>query len=127
MPPIETAARCQTVMYWPYQGEDNYGEPLYGTGREVTVRWTDVHRSVRDAKGNLVSVDAEIVTDFALTVGDFLWKGSQSEWVGTGSGSVIEDVMQVVSYDEIPDLKNRFIRRESNLGKYQGTLPVLQV
>lgn len=133
MPPIETFHRHDAALLWPVVGRDAYGEPLrQETPDEIMTRWEIGHagfystggrKEVLDPRTQSTSEEAIVVVDRYVEVGSLIWKGTLEEWLGngTGSGSAAEDnnLLQVVIYSEIPDLKGRNIRRICTCMKFR--------
>lgn len=137
MPPIETFERHDAALMWPVRGKDPYGEVIVDdTPVELMVRWetgqagfysTGGRREVLDRHASNVAADAIIVVDRHVEVGSLMWKGSLEEWLGngTGSGSAQEenDLLQVVIFTEIPDLKGQHVRRIATCMKFRKDMP----
>lgn len=123
MPSMETAFRRQFAVLWPKDGYDGHGEPTVGEPVELRVRWNNKQRLAYDAQGNPVAVDAVVIVDQEIEVGSSMWEGQLADWYGTGSAGDDSGVMEVVTYNETPDIKNRFKRRTVGLTFYKDTLP----
>lgn len=125
MPPIETSARHQTALYFPWAGIDDYGQPIVSASpTELRVRWSYRREEMADPQGNAITVDAVVVVDRRVTIGAEMWLGSLDDWLGTGSGSAGSDdeVMRVAAYNETPDIKGRKRRRVVGL-QFKGDEP----
>lgn len=128
MPPLETSDRWQTATLWEYVGKDRFGQPKVSSAPvELSVRWNTTRRLVLAPDGNRVALDAEAVVNRKIGIGSVMFLGELDDWRGTGSGSAGEEseLWEVVTYDEVPDLKGRNVRREIGLKKYRDTLPTL--
>lgn len=127
MPPIETAHRPQKALLWSVQGVNDRGNPTVDRGNptELDVWWATGRTEALDPQGNTVAIDAAVVVDRHVPVGSAMWLGSEAEWLGSGTGSAGEatEVMQVVTYNEAPDLKGRNYRRVVGLIRYGDSLP----
>ncbi len=117
----------QHAVLWPFSGYDRYGQPIVDFPVQICVRWLDKRREVLDPKGNTVALDATAVVDRRIQQGSWLWKGSLEDWyngvitgnryqVGTapgapayqlGSAAFDNELMEVKTYDETPDIKAR--------------------
>lgn len=76
--------------------------------------------------GNRIAVDARVVVNQDIDIGSLMWEGTQEEWeMGTGSGGIDDEIMQVVTFNKATDVKGRRIRREVGLMKYRDTTPNL--
>ena len=123
MPPIETFHRHQKAVLWPFGGYDSYGQPLAAgstTPVQLDVRWETGKREALDPDGNTIGVDATVVVDRQIAVGSEMWLGKISQLVDSKPPS---SRMRVVTYSEIPDLKNRHVRREVGLMRIHETPP----
>lgn len=123
MPPPGRAWLRQKAVLWSRDGTDRYGQPkVEAEPVEVKVRWTETHQQARDSQGNPVTINAQVVANREITVGSLMWKGELEAWYGTGSGGG-EDTerMEVVSFDDTKDLKNRSETRTYNLSYYRPT------
>lgn len=132
MPHPETAYRTQKALLWPASGFDAYGQPKVGEPVELLVRWNAKRREATDPQGNSIMLDATVVVDREVAVGGTMWLAADqspgsgtalSQWYGTGSGDVDDEVMRVAIYSETPDLKGRVARRTVGLQRFRDTLP----
>jgi hypothetical protein len=113
MPFQEVAFLEQTALLWAASGVDRYGQVTVLPPVEIPVRWLTKRREVLDAKGNTIALDAQAVVRQRIAVGSHLWLGNLVQWYGTGTGSSLadEELMEVKTYDETPDLKDRGVFR----------------
>lgn len=127
MPSIETEDLWQTALLWESIDVNDDGEPIVnGTPIEIPVRWLHRRTKGTDPDGNLVALDAVAIVDRDIPIYSIMWLGAYSEFVGTGSGSagMFTELMQVRTFDDAPDLKNRFIRRSVGLIRFKDQLPL---
>lgn len=103
--------RRQTAVLWPVAGTDDYGAYTVGDPVELSVRWVFGRSEVLDPQGNRIAVDAQVTVDREIAIGSEMVKGTLSEWVGTGSAGDDDEVMMVMSYSEVPDVRARDFRR----------------
>ena len=124
MPNIESSCRFQKAVWWAMTGTayDNYGEPLVSDPVEIDVRWENVRKDILDPQGNTVEVDAVVVVDRDMSVGDILWLGTLYDLPGTSETPTL-DIREVVSFSSIPDLKGRYYRRVVMLKRLSDELP----
>jgi len=117
MPGLETNDLLQQAVLMPFIGYDSYGQPAVGAPVQINVRWLTKRREVVDAKGNTVAFDAIAIVGQRIDLGSHLWLGQLADWVGTGSGSshLDQELMEVKTYYETPDIKGRAIRRQVGL------------
>lgn len=125
MPSIEVIHLHQKAVLWSATEVFNdYGEMQVGLPVEISVRWITGRAEGRDPKGFKVALDARVITNRRVDIGSQMWLGELADWYGTGSGSAGDDdeLMEVVTYNETPDLKNRHFRREVGLKRFRDTL-----
>ena len=130
MPAPERSDLLQYAILWPILAVID-GEPKLGPVVELApptngVRWNSSRSEAKDSKGQKVSLDATAVVNQKIDVDSLIWLGSLAEWYGTGSGtSSVPDteVMQVVSYKEVPDLKNRESMKTIGMMRWMGASP----
>lgn len=120
MPPIETMEMHQKAVLWPMTGYDTYGQPQVSSiPIEISVRWEWKHEEEKSTDRYQVLLDAMVVVDRAIEEGSNMWLGTLSDWYGTGSSGEDSEVLQVKFYNEIPDLKDRCIRRTVGLSFFR--------
>lgn len=117
MPPIETFHRHQTAVLWPATGFDGYGQPTVGAAVEIMVRWEATKRQVPDAAGSNIALDAEAVVDRKIKPGSNMWLGKLADYAAGETKFVVKDCV------EVPDVKNRHVRRTVGLVRQSDTLP----
>lgn len=127
MPSIEVAELDQKAVLWESMGRDRFNEVKVLAAVEVDVRWIRNRRELTNAQGDPIVTDADVICDREIPAGSAMWLGELAEWIGTGSGDSDGEVMEVVSYRDTPDLKNRENRRELKLAFYKGSRPELGV
>lgn len=125
MPSPEIANRLQKALLWAKISDDAYGEPVVSAPVEIDVRWVTKRRQATGPDGTPIAIDATVIVNQEIAIGSIMWEGSMAEWVGTGSGEADKFLMQVMTYDETPDLKNRLRAREVSLQFFRGSLPAL--
>lgn len=127
MPAIEYVDTPQIAILWPCSGVDAYGKPQIDVNNpiELSVRWERSNEEILDPDGNTIKLDASVVVDRKIRVGSLMWLGELDDWVGTGSGSgqLDTELMEVVGYKNIPDLKGRTSWEEVGLIRYKNQLP----
>ena len=121
MPAFEVFDLNQKAVLWPTAGpKDRYGVLQVGDPVEIFVRWENTRCEMLNSKGEVIGVDASVVTDRDITVGSRMWLGELADWYGTGSGVEDDEVMQVLSVEKATDLKGRILRRELLLCRYKN-------
>ena len=96
----------QKAVVWTITGRNRFGEYTVTTGREISVRVEKALTESLDPQGNKVTYPMIMYVGETLTIGDLVWVGEADDLP-----SPVTDVMQVVDYEEIPDIKgNNFVR-----------------
>jgi hypothetical protein len=129
MPQLELATLTQRAVLWRANGSDAYGEPTVDDASvEVAVRWNTKRREITDKQGNTVAYDAVAMVDRKIAVGSVMWLGRLSDLqVGVAGFPTVsppqDDLYQVASYSEQPDIKGQAVARSVTLMRYKGCLP----
>lgn len=118
--PIETADLHQKAVLLSASGYDDYGEHKVGTAVEINVRWESGQREALDPSGATIAADALVFVDRAIPIGSILWLGTLAAYKALATKS---NLMEVINYREIPDLKARHYRREVTVMRYSDELP----
>jgi len=127
MPAFETMDRLQKAVYWAVVTRaDDMGQPQVSAPVELNVRWVWKQAMMRGADGNPVTVDAQVVVDQECNVGGAMFEGELADWLGSGSADMDNSVMEIVAYNETPDIKNRNVRRTVGLKFYKDVPPALE-
>jgi hypothetical protein len=64
------------LIYWPYAGADQYGQPIYGAPSVITCRWDECLKQVFDADGSPVFSKIELITQIRLAPKGLIKKGT---------------------------------------------------
>jgi hypothetical protein len=133
MPPLERTDRHQHAVWWQASTITNGFGQLIVTpdGRELMVRWNNTQRTMLDANGNTVAVDATVVVGLigvdgnpiSVGIGDIFWLGRLIQLVGSGVVPT-SNLMVVKVAPNIPDLKARNVRHEYGLMRFNDTMPL---
>lgn len=121
MPPLESLGRTQKAVLMSASGADAYGEPLRGTPVEIMVRWNTKRTQMLTSKGEVVALDATAVVGQRIEIGSQMWLGALVDWYGTGSGQTDDELMEVKTYSETPDLKGRNSLKTVGLMRFRNT------
>ena len=111
-------------MLWEISSRDELGEPTLDAAIEIKVRWVSKKSEALDPQGNTIAIDATVVTVRNIPIGSIMWKGGLDDLAGT-SVTPDDDLMQVVTNNETPDLKARATRRTVGLIRFRDALPDL--
>lgn len=121
MPSIEADELDQVAVLWEYESQTRKGETKVSSPVEVDVRWITGSRQVTNSQGRPISVDAQAVVDRDMTVGSILWLGSLADYHRDPADE--QRLMEVASFRNVPDLKNREDRKSVGLTFYKGVAP----
>jgi hypothetical protein len=132
MPPFEYDDLNQQAVLLPPQmagtipRTNRMGEIVYDLPVQIPVRWVYVKRESKDAKGNTISIDADVVAAVSIVVGSLLLLGTMGSYVGTGSaGGDAVEFMRVETRNWGEDIKGRIVRYEYGLCRFRGKLPAM--
>lgn len=120
MPQMEINDLHQFAVYQAANGSDTYGNKKVDAAIEICVRWETKRKEVQDGEGNTIVLESNVVVNQELKIGSTLWLGQLTDYPSPPT-----DLQQVVTYTEIPDVKNRISRRVAGLIKLSDTLPDL--
>ena len=115
----EQRVRKQKAVYWARSGVDDNGEVTLAAYSELWVQWVEKRQEMTDPRGNVISVDVQVVLGQEVTIGSIMAKGAYADYSATAMK------YEIVAYDEQRDLQNRCIRRVAGLTRYGAELPAL--
>lgn len=110
---VENDSLYQKAVYWPLAGFYNNGTPRLGTPIEIDVRWEWTKRTIKGPDGSPVSIDATVDLDREIPQGSQMWLG-ELEDLPTNTEDY-DNLMTVVSYDNIPDIQGVETQRSVQL------------
>jgi len=119
MPNPEVSDLHQKAVYWASSGGfDNQGEPTVTANNiEINTRWEIKQGEFTDSRNNVVAFDEIAFVDRVIVIGSILRLGALADLP-----SPLDTLRKVVSYSEIPDVKNRVSRRFVRLIKRSDRL-----
>lgn len=121
MPSPEQVNRYQAATLWAADGTYTAsGQPKRGTPVEIRVRWDDTRKEMLDKDGNTITVDASAVVDRDIPVHSLMRLGELAEWLGTGSSLADEELREVMMFNKVPDIRNRFAFREVGMMRWRN-------
>lgn len=122
MPAPEFWGRWQKAVLWERTGYDRTGQPtVTASPVELDVRWDETFRQVPSRDRTPTTIEAVAVVTRDIPIGSLMWLGSLDDLPGTDH-TPSSDVMEVHSYNGVPDLKNRVTYREVNLKRFKNVL-----
>lgn len=123
MPAIEEMFLEQTAVLWEAAGTDIYGREVVSSDPyEVSVVWTWGRSQSRDAKGNVIAIDATVLIFQEVPVDSVMWLGTLDDLPGTALVPE-EDVMVVASCNASPNMKNTETAYDLKLARRGASLP----
>lgn len=126
MPNIEIASLKQRAVLWSFAGYNEFGDPTVNEPVEIPCRWESGLREATDAQASPIAVTDEVHVAQVIEAGSILYLGELDDVVGTGTGLITADVLNVVvDYTEAPDIKGRKVQRSVMLQKWSSTLPTV--
>lgn len=129
MPRHNSRFRRQDAVLWPFSGFDEYGRPTVGEPVELRVRWESKSETITIPSGAVVGLDALVVLDREVTIHSLMWLSPYTDreplehWYGEGSAGDSTGLMEVILYEEVPDIRSRFPYRTAGLNFYKDQLP----
>lgn len=123
MPHPEQDYRFQKAQMWEKVGDDGYGNPIISVRVELCVRWENKQIEMIDPDGQPIRVDALVQYIEDIEVGSIMWLGCEDDL--PDSGIPTTKLMEVVAFDDIPDVKGRVFRKTFGLKRYNQLLPVI--
>ncbi len=122
MTSLQTRNLNQKAQLWAQSGHGDDGQATVAARKELKVRWSEGRTQSVDQAGNIIAVDATVVVDQDVTVESIMWLGSEG---GMATDPPTSGLMEVLTFNKVPNVKGRKFRRVVGLGKYSGTLPDL--
>ena len=117
---LETSSLHQTAVLWELSSYDSKGEPTVSAPEEISVRWEYVSALILSDVDAPVPRNGEVWLDQAVTPGSILWKGCLEDLPDPAT-----DLYEVIQYDEVPDVKGRFVERIATVRRYRNSLPTV--
>lgn len=118
---LETDDLKQFAVFWlASPNVDKWGKKQVRTPKEIPVRWEwglKLNQVATEASEKMI---ATVYVDREITIGSILWKGRKANLPST-----LTDLVQVLDYKEIPDIKGLSPRRLVMVGLYSDTLPTI--
>jgi hypothetical protein len=116
MPSPELTARTQDCVLWPFAGFDDHGRYQVGDPVDIIVRWQETQREIRKPDGVLVAIEATAYVDREIVPNSLMWLGTAATL--PADGAYPDNLKQVVTYEDVPDLKGRQHRRTVTLVRH---------
>lgn len=108
------------AVYWAFSSLDMHGQPTVSAATELDVRWEHGLAQEITPQTNPQSVDATVWVKQDVTVQSVMWLGAL-----TDLPSPVTDVLEVIEFQKIPDIKGRDYERVALLRRYADSLPTV--
>lgn len=124
MPAPELDYRFQRAQLWERIGDDEHANPIISTRVELKVRWENKQIEMLTPSGQPIKIDALVIVVRDIKVGSIMWEGCEDDL--PDDLSTITKLMEVVAFDNIPDVKGRIQRRTVGLKRYNDKIPEIR-
>lgn len=112
----------QYATVWKRIGTDLNARPIVSSVAEtIRCRWDGSKRNVSGPNGEPIRLDATLFVEAEIRIGSAVTRGTIDDLPGTGQ-TPERDVYEVVSYEEIPDIRGVHVTRKVGLVKGSDTL-----
>jgi hypothetical protein len=121
MPGIEVSGLDQKAALWVSRNiSDDHGEPTVSAGVEINVRWEKKTYEAITSDATPVAITGVIHVDRVIPEDSIMRLGTLAS-----VPSPPDYLVQVVSYDEVPDVKGREYQRTVTVRKWKDDLPAI--
>lgn len=124
MPPPEEAFQYEKAILWRKTSQDRYNETLIGDPEELDVRWDWTRRLVRTATVDQQPIDAIAEVKERIPVGSLMVLGTLEDvQAGTGDDDFPSERLEVITCDEVKDVKCNVVAYSVTLAWYKESQP----
>lgn len=120
MPAVEVSGLDQKAALWVKSGSDDHGDPTVSAGIEIDVRWERRTFEAITSDATPVAITGVIMVDRAI---------AENSIMRLGTLVSVPDpptyLVEVVSYDEVWDVKGRECQRTVTVRKWKDALPTI--
>lgn len=116
----ETAGRTTTAILWASIGTDQRGRPLLDEPREIKLRFLEGSGEALLSSSGENTRPAIAVVAEDVPVRSAIWVGCLDEWYEEGSAGNNVNVLEVVNFEKVPDIRGRNHYREITLIRKGG-------
>ncbi len=129
MPAPEYRDRWQPAVLWPALNPvqtDDYAVIQVGPPVQIQVQWKLTRKEVQAPDGSTVTLDATVkvwgIADVPqdIWIGSHIWLGTLASWYGVGSSGDDNEVRVVMTFNRVPDPKNRWQGFELGLMRWRS-------
>lgn len=112
------------MTLWRRVGYDAYGQPkVTDEPVEIRVRLETRQRQSTDKDGNTITIEGDLVLGEAIPVGSVVWPNPLEDLPFGTSLTGEDDLLETISYDEVPDIKGRFSMKKAAVMRFRGSMP----
>lgn len=112
--------RYQYIVYWEANGFDTQGEVTVKAPVELLVRIEKVLSETLDSEGNKIASSMQMNVPQTIVNGSLIWIGRLKNVADPPN-----ELLQVIGYDEIPNIRARKFDRWIDVMKHSNKDPVL--
>lgn len=118
---VEDLGLKQKAVLWTRAGYDKHGEIKVNAAVEIDVRWERALSQRMSEDDTPIAITATIDVDRDIAVGSLLWLGNKIDLPAVIAN--ITNLVQVIGFDSIPDIKGRVFQRSVTVKKWRDRLP----
>lgn len=106
----------QTCLYWPTNGSDAYGQPVFGSAVELPCRWIDKVQEIIKADGTTLKSQTRVLLDEDVMVKGFLKLGELKDINPASTPLENSGTWEILKVDRVPDFKGETMVKTAYLG-----------
>ena len=92
----------QTCLYWPTNGSDAYGQPVFGNAVELSCRWIDKVQEIIKADGTTLKSQTRVLLDEDVMVKGFLKLGELKDINPASTPLENSGTWEILQVDRVP-------------------------
>lgn len=101
----------QTAVYWSPATLDDFGQPTWNAGVEISVRWEDVTEEFMDADGNLTKSRAKVFVSQDVVTKGVLMLGALESTVDDIDPKANSGAWEIRGFHKLPNIRaTEFLR-----------------
>jgi hypothetical protein len=121
MPSLAVRSLKQHAVLWALDEPDRFGNVKVLAATEICCRWEQTQREIIGPDGAPQAVDGTVCVKDAIAEGSIIRLGCLKDTPGT----VTTGLMEVVTCDDVPDIKGRVHVHNVTIRKYRRSLPTV--
>lgn len=99
------------AVYWPPNGQDEFGTPAFGSPIDLKVRWEDVTETFMNAKGEAKTSKSKVYVGQDVQEEGALWLGTVATLTNPTKPFAQPNAWQISAFSKIPTLNaKQFLR-----------------